>query len=52
MESLKSVTSVVVPTLLQLEGHRHLQAVYFSLEGRVACELPLQLNEFFRRISF
>ena len=41
MESLLSVTPLVVPTLLQLDGHRPLQAVYLSFEGRVPCELPL-----------
>ena len=41
MQSLQSVTPLVVPPLLQLEGHRPLQAVYLSFEGRVPCELPL-----------
>ena len=41
MQSLQSVTPLVVPPLLQLEGHRSLQAVYLSFESRVFCELPL-----------
>jgi hypothetical protein len=41
MPSLQSVTPLVVPPLLQLEGHRLVQAVYLSFESRVPCELPL-----------
>jgi hypothetical protein len=41
MQSLQSVTPLVVPPLLQLEGNRPLQAVYLSFESGVPCELPL-----------
>jgi hypothetical protein len=41
MQSLQGVNPLVVPPLLQLEGHRPLQAVYLSFKSRVPCEFPL-----------
>ena len=41
MQSFQSIIPLIVPPLLQLEGHRPLQAVYLSLQSRVPCELPL-----------
>jgi hypothetical protein len=41
MQSLQGAAPLVVPPLLQLEGHRPLQAVYLSFKSRVPCELPL-----------
>jgi hypothetical protein len=41
MQSLQSVTPLVVLPLLQLEGHRPLHVVYVSFESRVTCVLPL-----------
>jgi hypothetical protein len=41
MQSLQSVTPLVVPPLLQLKGNRPLQAVYISFGSGVPCELPV-----------
>jgi hypothetical protein len=41
MQNLQSVTPLVVPPLVQLEGHRLLHAVYLSFQSRIPCELPL-----------
>ena len=41
MQSLQSVTPLVVPPLLQLESHRRVQADYLSFESSVPCQLPL-----------
>jgi hypothetical protein len=48
MQSLESVTPLVVSPLLQLEGNRNLQAVYLSFESRVPCELTLPLKPVFQ----
>ena len=41
MQSIQCVCPLVVPPLLQLEGHQPLQAFYLNLESRIPCELPL-----------